>query len=211
MNTQTEVEVLQQLLPELEAQGYEVYLHPDRRLLPPFLEGYIPDAVALRADKNLAIEVTGQSEAASKKLEKVTARFENQPRWELRILWLQPIGSQRDLEIQPLAAIEKKISDVQELLNKDSLEGSLLLGWATFEALGRVLLPAEFQRPQTPHRLVEILAREGYITPSEADILRILAGKRNSLIHGELQVQTSKSEMQSFIKILADLRAQSLS
>ncbi len=39
MSTQTEAEVLQQLLPELAAQGYEVYVNPGRRLLPSFLGG----------------------------------------------------------------------------------------------------------------------------------------------------------------------------
>jgi hypothetical protein len=205
MSTQTEAEVLRQLLPELEAQGYEVYLHPDRRLLPSFSKSYIPDAVALRSDKNIAIEVTRQSRDASKKLARITKLFEGQPKWELRIVWLEPASSQRDLEIQPLAAIAKRITEVQELLDKGSSEGSLLLAWAIFEALARAILPDQFQRPQTPGRLVEILARQGYITPSEADLLRVLAEKRNKLAHGELQTRASKAELGAFTKTLDSL------
>jgi uncharacterized protein YutE (UPF0331/DUF86 family) len=205
MSTQTEAEVLRQLLPELEAQGYEVYLHPDRRLLPSFSKSYIPDAVALRSDKNIAIEVTRQSRDASKKLARITKLFEGQPKWELRIVWLESASSQRDLEIQPLAAIAKRITEVQELLDKGSSEGSLLLAWAIFEALARAILPDQFQRPQTPGRLVEILARQGYITPSEADLLRVLAEKRNKLAHGELQTRASKAELGAFTKTLDSL------
>ncbi len=205
MSTQTEAEVLQRLLPELEAQGYEVYLHPNRRFLPSFLGDHTPDAVALRTDKNIAIEVTRQSADTAKKLEQITALFEGQPKWELRIVWLEPANSQRDLEVQPSAAIAKRIAEVQELLDKGSSEGSLLLAWATFEALARAILPDRFQRPQTPGRLVEILATEGYITPSEADFLRVLAEKRNKLIHGELQTHASKAELGNFTKTLGSL------
>jgi REase_AHJR-like len=205
MSTQTEAEVLQRLLPELEAQGYEVYLHPDRRLLPSFSKNYTPDAVALRKDKNLVIEVARRSADAPKKLERITKLFEGQPKWELRIVWLEPASSQRDLKIQPLAAISKRIAEVQELLDGGSSEGSLLLAWATFEALARAILPEQFQRPQTPGRLVEILANEGYITPSEADVLRVLGEKRNRLIHGELQTHASKAELGAFTKTLGTL------
>ena len=135
MSMQTEAEVLQRLLPELEAQGYEVYLHPNRRLLPSFFGDYEPFAVALESSKNLAVEFARQSADTSKKLERITALFEGQPKWELRIVWLEPVSSQRDLEVQPSAVIAKRITEVQELIDKGSSEGSLLLAWATFEAL----------------------------------------------------------------------------
>ncbi len=205
MSMQTGAEVLQRLLPELEAQGYEVYLHPNRRLLPSFFGDYEPFAVALGSSKNLAVEFARQSADTSKKLERITALFEGQPKWELRIVWLEPVSSQRDLEVQPSAVIAKRITEVQELIDKGSSEGSLLLAWATFEALARAILPDRFQRPQTPRRLVEILAAEGYITPSEADSLRELAEKRNKLIHGELQTHASKAELGNFTKTLGTL------
>ena len=53
----TEADVLQAVLPRLEEEGYAVYLHPNRPLVPPFLKDYVPDAIALRADKSLAIEI----------------------------------------------------------------------------------------------------------------------------------------------------------
>lgn len=49
---------------------------------------------------------------------------------------------------------------------------------------------------------------EGYITPSEADLLRGLAEKRNQLIHGELQTHASKAELRNFTKTLGDLLAE---
>jgi uncharacterized protein YutE (UPF0331/DUF86 family) len=79
---------------------------------------------------------------------------------------------------------------------------SLLLAWATFEALARAVVSGEFQRPQTPGRLVQVLAQGGYLTPTEADKLRRLAEKRNKLIHGDLQVRVSKAEVKRFARVL---------
>ena len=43
-------QIIDQLTPQLEADGYPVYLEPPRQLLPAFMAGYIPDAIALRAN-----------------------------------------------------------------------------------------------------------------------------------------------------------------
>ena len=42
-------QIIEQLTPQLEADGYTVYLEPPRQLLPAFMRGYIPDAIALRS------------------------------------------------------------------------------------------------------------------------------------------------------------------
>jgi uncharacterized protein YutE (UPF0331/DUF86 family) len=63
----------------------------------------------------------------------------------------------------------------------------------------------EFRRPQSPGRIIEVLAREGHVTPTEADRLRRLSEKRNKLIHGELQVRVSREEIQGFVAILDTL------
>ena len=82
---------------------------------------------------------------------------------------------------------------------------AFLLAWATFEAIARVLIPSQMQRPQTPGRLVQVLASEGYLTPTEADSLRLLADKRNKLIHGELRTRISKSEVNRIADVLSML------
>jgi len=52
---------------------------------------------------------------------------------------------------------------------------------------------------------VQVLAQEGYLTPSEADQLRALTEKRNSLIHGQLQIQVAKLEVEQFRVLLEKL------
>lgn len=81
----------------------------------------------------------------------------------------------------------------------------MLIAWATFEAVGRKVMPKEFERPQSPGRLVQVLAQEGHITPDEGDALRQLVDMRNRFIHGELTVAISRPQVESFVKTLSSL------
>lgn len=209
MSESTEADVLQALLPRLEEEGYAVYLHPNRLLVPPFLKDYAPDAIALRADKSLAIEIVLRQTSDNKeRLQRIARLFEGQDKWELRVYWGGPTDTRIPLQIQTPEVIEARIAQLRDLAAKGHLEPALLLGWAIFEALARATLSHEFERPQTPGRIVEILAREGHVTPTEADDLRRLSDKRNKLIHGELQVRVSKEEVLAFASLLDTLVGQ---
>jgi uncharacterized protein YutE (UPF0331/DUF86 family) len=81
----------------------------------------------------------------------------------------------------------------------------LVMASATFEAVGRALLPDQFRRPQTPGRLVEVLGAEGYITPEEADTLRTASAIRNAVVHGQLDSTIDRKTSEGFIAILKTL------
>ncbi len=199
----TKFDLLQVLLPELQAEGYEVYLHPNRSLLPAFFRSFMPDVIARRSDKNLAVKVIRESPESKKKAEKIASLFKGQDDWKLRVVWVTPAAPVRKVQTQTLATIRKRIRDIKALANTGHFGPALLLAWATLEAIGRVLASKQFQRPQTPGRLVQVLATEGYLTPTEADNLRLLADKRNKLIHGELQTRITKSEVNRFVDVLS--------
>lgn len=208
MSLNMEFEILQSLVPELEAEGYEVFVHPNKPLIPKFLGDFEPDALALRPGKNLAIEVLKQSPRASKKLELITPLFRNQEDWELRIIWITSNNESKILQIQSLETVGQRINEITKLALTGHTEPSLLMAWATFEALARVALNGQFARPQTPGRIVEVLATEGYVTPTEAELLRKLADKRNRLIHGELNVKVSDEELSDFFEVLETMCVQ---
>ena len=205
MIEQTEAEVVERLLPDLEAEGYEVYLRPNRALLPTFLGNYVPDVIARKPGKNVVIEVARKSAQTEQRLEKIARLFDGQGEWELRIIWIAPRTAQRTLDVQPVDAIKRRIGEVRRLAQSKQVEPGLLLAWAAFEAIARALSTARFGRPQTPGRLVQVLAEEGFLTPTEADRLRQLADKRNRLIHGDLQVRATKAELEAFARTLGNL------
>jgi hypothetical protein len=52
------------------------------------------------------------------------------------------------------------------------------MGWPTFEALTRTVSLDKFARTANPILLIEVLATEGAIAPSETDVPRQLANSR---------------------------------
>lgn len=206
MSDVVEADVLQRQVAELEAEGYEVYIHPQRQVLPGFLAGQRPDLLARRREKGLIVEVLRKSEDSFRRLERLNGLLKDQPDWELRVVWLDPANAGRSPDVQPPAAIEARISEMRGLLRSGNAGPALLLGWATFEALGRALMTDAFLRPQTPGRLVQVLSAAGHVTPSEADELRRLADKRNSFVHGGLATPVSIGEVERFIDILVSLK-----
>ena len=121
----TEIDVLDRLVPELEADGYEVYLHPSKPLIPGFLGDFRPDAIALRHDKNLVVEVLRRSSSASQNLARIAALLQGREKWELRVLWVEPTSQQDVLQIQDVDTIKARIAEVRILIGGGGTRGRL--------------------------------------------------------------------------------------
>jgi uncharacterized protein YutE (UPF0331/DUF86 family) len=196
--------ILERLVPDLKSQGYDVFVHPDRLMVPAFLGTYRPDVIALRDDKNLVIEIK-HGRRGETALEDLARRFEGQDRWKFQIVWVNPSETQAILAPQSDETISARLREISRLLEAGFTESAMLMSWAAFEAIGRRLMTEEFSRPQSPGRLVQVLAKEGHITPDEADTLRQLGEVRNRFIHGELTAAVDRGQVEAFIKILESL------
>ncbi len=203
----TEADVTQRLVSQLSAEGYEVLVQPTRLATPEFLGDYRPDLIARRGDKNLIIEIKRRASAVSQKWEEIAKRVENYPNWEFRIIWIDPstYAVADSLPVEESENIRKRLTELQDLIGRENTETALLLAWGVFEAAARALLPREFARAQTPGRILEVLAADGYLTPTEADDLRRLSFKRNEFIHGKLGTQVSQSELTGMISSIESL------
>ena len=198
--------ILENVVVELRAEGYEVYPHPRSPIVPPILKNFAPDAIAVRNGKKLVIEISKNDARSKARLEMLRELLDGQEEWELKLFHLERSSSSPKL-IEPTsrAKIEASLASVDSLLKEHRIEPALLQSWATFEALARRLYPDRFQRPQTPGRLVEILASEGDVTPSEADLLRSLAESRNLLVHGTLHTEVSEPGLAAFVALIRNL------
>lgn len=193
--------VLTGLLPELEAEGYEVFLAPGPPLAPAFLQGIRPDVIAIRDDKKLVVEIVGRS-GTGERLERLARLVRDQPGWELRVVVVSPATIPVELPVQSTDAIARQIEQVDRLVEQGFFSAALLLGWAAFEAAARAVMTDAFRYPQTASRLVEYLAGEGYVLPSEAARLRDIAKTRNALTHGELDATVTPDDVRTLVDVL---------
>ncbi|TIR19881.1 MAG: DUF86 domain-containing protein [Mesorhizobium sp.] len=199
--------ILDRLLPELEADGYQVIREPRRSIVPPFLGSYLPDLIALREDGNLAIEVASGNDPDSRKLDDIAKLFEGQKGWKFKVYWASGSRAEPPLRAQSIDDIKDALAQASALNDEGHASAAFLVSWAIFEAIARRALAGRFVRPQTPGRIIEIMASEGVLTPFEADRLRSLVTFRNRFIHGELDVGVTSEETGEFLKILENLTA----
>lgn len=200
-----EAEILEKVRQSLIAEGYDVVTEPNALLLPAFLRGYRPDALAFRSDKNLVVEVSTQNITAEKRLKKLQDLLSGQRDWGLRLVWTSKETASHKIRQYAPDIIGQTLDEVEQLLSLNQPKAALLLAWAAFEAMGRSLQPTNLAKPQTPARLVEQLATEGVIFPAEAEEARELISKRNRLIHGDLRLDVRKRDILALVKILRRL------
>lgn len=198
-----ERQVLDLIAPRLTAEGYTVLRNPSRTILPPFMKGYVPDAIALGKPRNLAIEIVNDARDTTRKREGLTERFDGVSDWELRVFYLASFTDDVSLKKPTVDVIETVIGKVGTLVDAGQTEAALLLVWAGFEAFGRMLLPNALSRPQPTSQLLERLAGDGIVTPDEAEWLRDLAAVRNAVAHGDL---TRTVDPERILELLSILR-----
>lgn len=205
----SEIKILEALLPNLEEEGFKVFIHPQSHILPTFLKGFRPDAVAIYegdgARKNLVIEVVHKSNKAEEKVSKLRALFEGQEKWELRIYWVADVQERKRVTIQERKDIMSELSNVSSLISQQQNKSALILSWACFEATARLLHPSIFERAQTPRRVLDRMAQEGYLIPDDADFVRALVDKRNRIVHGDFKVEVSNDEVKKFFEVLHEV------
>jgi uncharacterized protein YutE (UPF0331/DUF86 family) len=201
-----EVAVFQTMLPQLEAEGFEVFFHPSRTMLPPFLRTYQPDAIAVKGDKKIAIEIMSSSGNAETKLERLRKLFSEHTDWELRVVYAPPRVPEQHISTPSRELIEDHLKRITAAFDAIGPAASLLIAWSVFEATARSLIP-DLGRPQAPARLLEILASGGYITPTEAEILRRLGRLRNEAAHGRLDATLTREDLDELVRITRTILA----
>lgn len=195
--------VVERLIPDLEAEGYDVIREPSSRMVPLFLGKYLPDLIALKTGSKLAIEVKSGETRDNPDLELISKLFKGHDDWEFRVVWLSTREKSPSPRIQDKKTILSSFEQCKELARQGHHSAAMLLSWATLEAIGRNLMASELARPQTPGRVIEFMAQNGIATPKEADRLRSLVKLRNSLVHGELDAPATGQQTAEMLDILS--------
>ena len=205
MTEATEAETLKLVLQEYTSRGYEVFLHPNQKILPSFMRGYVPDAIAINEDSKIAFEVFRARSGIQAKADRIINLFKEQEEWTIKLVYINPISIEIPIRTASIDSINRSNTSVTKLIEDQAGIAALLQGWATFEAAARMLVPATMSRPQSPIKLVDALAQSGTITPSEADALRSIAKLRNQVAHGDLETDISYDHLITLVNVVKEL------
>lgn len=205
---ETERALLSLLVPNLEAEGFQVFVHPSRSLLPPFMQDYRPDAIALRGDRKMIIEVTRDGSPTALRLDRLQRLIAEHPGWELRLVHARPREAGAGIPPSSSQEVERGLAQLPHILAAAGPLPALLTAWSVLEAAARPLLPAGPEVGRPAGWLVEFLASWGYVTPDEADLLRQLAARRNEAAHGHLDARLTEEELTEMARITREVMAQ---
>ena len=203
--SQREAAVLQALVPDLEAKGYLVLLHPPPSLLPDFFQKYRPDAIALRHDKKLAIEImVGQGTARARPVD-FQSVLSMHPEWELKLIY----AAGQALPAEPGLVSRQLLVDaaarLPHVLDQVGPVPGLLMAWSVLEAAARLAMPEALAQPQNSAALLEALGSDGYLTPTEINRLRPLAIVRDQAAHGRLDVVFTVPDMDLLSRAITEI------
>lgn len=203
-----EHDVLEALAPKLRADGFNVIFRPGAEFLPPFMGQYRPDAIALKPDKRVAIEVVRRGPQAPDKLRRLSALFDDQAEWELRIY---AVGSVPGADPAPTIEHDRiavGVAALERLSAAGDRAAALLIGWGALEAAARRQMPEKFARIQPAGHLVERMAHEGVVVPDDADFLRDLAPQRDLVAHGDLDLAIDPADLARLATIIREILAE---
>ena len=184
--SQSDAAILQMLLPNLEEEGFRVFLHPSRSMLPPFMQGYQPDAIAMKADKKVAIEVKSSSGHAEPQIQKLQEMFSSHPDWELRIIYAPTQNAEQALAVTPRKLVIESLDRLPKIFDEAGPIPALLTGWSVFEAAARGLIPEGLGRRRPPSAFSRnlrqrVTSRLGKPTP-----FAVFGRLRDHAAHGRL-------------------------
>jgi len=205
-DTELEQAVFESIVPDLEAEGFRVFVQPSRSVLPPFMRDTSrPDAIALKGDKKIAIEIMSGRLAEGEKLRRLQDLLSAHPEWELRVFYAPPRTAEAPVDAPSKEAIEAILNGLPRIIDEAGPVPAILTAWSALEATARLLMPERIRKPQPPARLVEILASDGYVTPPEADGIRKLSHLWNRAAHGGFDVDFTPVQLEELIRLVRTL------
>ena len=201
--SEMESAALNTLRPMFEKDGFEILDEIPRDILPSGLRGYIPDAVLKRKKDFIALEFKrSRNPSIDRKLQVIAQQFRELPNWDFRIFYLDEMKVPDGPSVQNEPIIVAALEQISKLLKSHDVNAAFLLSWAAFEAASRSKRPDFFTKPQSPGRIVTVLAENGDLSPDEAESARGLIPKRNSLIHGQLDATISPEDVKVMQRII---------
>lgn len=192
--------IIDELRRRYELAGYRFTAPPDSKLLPAFLDGYVPDAVAERPGEHVAIELKDRTGADQLTISALQPLFESHPDWRLRVIVLPQLSERSPpvLAASPEAILDR-VGDVRNLMRTGDAPAAFVMGWALLEAAFRSRVSNPQAQPVGAATAVQALAMAGAISPETEERLRNLIPVRNRIVHGDISLVPAAEEVDAVI------------
>lgn len=199
---EAEVEFLEGLRSRYEAEGFSYTVGPDQSVLPDFMIGYRPDAVAKKPGQNVAIELKrNQSSSTQIGLQDIKRLFDGHPDWQFRVIYMNTAPLQSiTIPSAPPQAIRMQLNDVLKLSGEGHYRAAFVIAWSLLEAALQSVDDADASKPRMPGTVVQALAMNGSISPETEQRLRALIQLRNRIVHGDVTAEPTAEH----VKLVAD-------
>jgi hypothetical protein len=200
--------ILGRLRQTYEDSGYQFFAHPSPELVPPFLRPFSPDAIAVRGDEGIVIEVAGRSEkTAAPNLVGLAERVAGAKGWRLNVYSTADFPREPVIDAPTIDQFAGQVSEVESLARAGQPRAAFLLAWTALEAAARFLLPGNrTRRPLLPEQVVEGLATCGAIEPETAEQLRGLIEPRERIAHGDPSATVGMETLAPLLAHLHEVR-----
>lgn len=205
-SAEAERDVLESLRPQYEQQGFTFKIAPDRASLPEFLGNYVPDAIAQKGDRNIAIEVKRvQSRPTQAKIQEIRRLFDGHPDWQFTVVYAGP-GPLESVTVPSASpnAIRTRLHEVRHLSEAGYPEAALVMAWSLLEAALQAVSERSEGKPRTPGTVVQTLAMNGYISPETERKVRELIQLRNRIVHGDVMAQPTAANVELVLQAVED-------
>jgi uncharacterized protein YutE (UPF0331/DUF86 family) len=206
LRNEADQKFLDGLRARFEDEGYTFIAFPDQAELPAFLGAYVPDALARKSTHNIAIEIKGRRTASTEhSLRDVRRLFDGHPDWQLQVFYVGADPSQSaTIPVADPARIRRGIDEVQALVRQGHPRSAFVTAWSLLEAAFRTLEGETASQPAKPGTVVQALAMRGYIGPDLDQRMRDLIALRNRVVHGDLSIEPTKSDVEVVLSALEE-------
>ncbi len=203
--SEAEHQVFERIAQQLEAQGYD-FVDSSEVSVPTGSWGYIPDYIAQRGNEFIAIEIKARrTRATEKSLSTLKSVIEESENWKFLVYYADELSESNLVKTIDEEYLRNTINDILSIKESGFHQAAFLLAWGTLEAAARFTHKRIFLKPQTPGRIITVLAERGVFTPNQANRLRALALKRNHLIHGGLNEIVQPTDIDFVMSAVSDI------
>ncbi len=210
-NSDTEAKVLERLKSAYKQRGFAFFSPPKREMIPAFLGGYVPDALAIRDRENVLIEVKLRQNTSSEPMfADIRRKIADHKDWKLDVVYA---AERRDdsISIDPprLDILHQQINEVRELDRTNHRRAAFVLAWSLLEAtLNHVRSETRVDQLRSPGQVIQSLATEGYVSRDVEKKLRELSVLRNRIIHGDIGVSVTSNDVEYVLAAIRETLAE---